>query len=73
MKSVELSLPDLNKLKGVFEMCDKPNSVRLDQEIADRLKHDHPEQFLTLVRMHLSFELDLNTDTELVWNKYFVM
>lgn len=64
MKSVELSLPDLNKLKGVFEMCDKPNSVRLDQEIADRLKHDHPEQFLTLVRMHLSFELDLNTDTE---------
>ncbi|KXJ81980.1 hypothetical protein RP20_CCG016115 [Aedes albopictus] len=45
-------------------MCDKANPIRLDQEIADRLQNEHPEQFLTLVRMHLSFELDLNTDTE---------
>ncbi|XP_058169233.1 nuclear pore complex protein DDB_G0274915 [Anopheles ziemanni] len=38
--------------------------VRLDQETANRLQNEHPEQFVTLVRMHLSFELDLNTDTE---------
>uniref|UniRef100_A0AAG5CZ53 Rho-GAP domain-containing protein n=1 Tax=Anopheles atroparvus TaxID=41427 RepID=A0AAG5CZ53_ANOAO len=38
--------------------------VRLDQETANRLQDEHPEQFVTLVRMHLSFELDLNTDTE---------
>uniref|UniRef100_A0A182JZH6 Rho-GAP domain-containing protein n=1 Tax=Anopheles christyi TaxID=43041 RepID=A0A182JZH6_9DIPT len=38
--------------------------VRLDQEIAIRLQNEHPEQFVTLVRMHLSFELDLHTDTE---------
>ncbi|XP_053670204.1 uncharacterized protein LOC128720551 [Anopheles nili] len=38
--------------------------VRLDQDIANRLQNEHPEQFNTLVRMHLSFELDLNTDTE---------
>ncbi|XP_055607387.1 serine-rich adhesin for platelets [Uranotaenia lowii] len=40
------------------------DSIRLDQDIAIRLQNEHPEQFVTLVRMHLSFELDLNTDTE---------
>ncbi|XP_055643506.1 rho GTPase-activating protein 24 [Toxorhynchites rutilus septentrionalis] len=39
-------------------------SIRLDLEISNRLQNEHPEQFVTLVRMHLSFELDLNTDTE---------
>lgn len=34
----------------------------MDKEIADRLRTENPEQFQTLVRMHLSFELDLNTD-----------
>uniref|UniRef100_A0A182PSL8 Rho-GAP domain-containing protein n=1 Tax=Anopheles epiroticus TaxID=199890 RepID=A0A182PSL8_9DIPT len=38
--------------------------VRLDRDIASRLQSEHPEQFVTLVRMHLSFELDLHTDTE---------
>ncbi|XP_050068377.1 uncharacterized protein LOC126556875 [Anopheles maculipalpis] len=43
---------------------EETTKVRLDQEIACRLQDEHPEQFITLVRMHLSFELDLNTDTE---------
>ncbi|XP_052903389.1 serine-rich adhesin for platelets [Anopheles moucheti] len=43
---------------------EESTKVRLDQEIANRLQNEHPEQFITLVRMHLSFELDLNTDTE---------
>ncbi|XP_031630780.1 uncharacterized protein LOC116345492 isoform X2 [Contarinia nasturtii] len=34
----------------------------MDKEIADRLRNENPEQFQTLVRMHLSFELDLSTD-----------
>ncbi|XP_050099924.1 rho GTPase-activating protein 19 isoform X3 [Anopheles aquasalis] len=38
--------------------------VRLNQDTAKRLQDEHPEQFVTLVRMHLSFLLDLNTDTE---------
>lgn len=34
----------------------------MDREIADRMRNENAEQFQTLVRMHLSFELDLNTD-----------
>ncbi|XP_055549956.1 serine-rich adhesin for platelets-like [Wyeomyia smithii] len=45
-------------------MIGTEESIRLDQEIAHKLQNEHPEQFVTLVRMHLSFELDLNTDTE---------
>lgn len=42
----------------------------MDKEIADRLRTENPEQFQTLVRMHLSFELDLNTDpVEWVFNE----
>lgn len=33
-----------------------------NREIADRMRGENFEQFQTLVRMHLSFELDLNTD-----------
>nr|CAD7407709.1 unnamed protein product [Timema cristinae] len=33
-----------------------------DSCLADRLRREDPEQFHTLVRMHLSFVLDLNTD-----------
>ncbi|KAJ1525898.1 hypothetical protein ONE63_009087 [Megalurothrips usitatus] len=33
-----------------------------EAELAETLRRDDPEQFLTLVRMHLSFVLDLNTD-----------
>ncbi|EAA00816.5 AGAP001687-PA [Anopheles gambiae str. PEST] len=43
---------------------EESTKVRLDQDIASRLQNEHPEQFVTLVRMHLSFELDLHTDTE---------
>uniref|UniRef100_A0A182MH34 Rho-GAP domain-containing protein n=1 Tax=Anopheles culicifacies TaxID=139723 RepID=A0A182MH34_9DIPT len=46
------------------DVAEAATKVRLDQEIANRLQNEHPEQFITLVRMHLSFELDLNTDTE---------
>lgn len=34
----------------------------MDKEIADRMRSENAEQFQTLVRMHLSFELDLNTE-----------
>lgn len=34
----------------------------MDKEIAERMRSENFEQFQTLVRMHLSFELDLNTD-----------
>lgn len=30
--------------------------------LAEKLRNDDPEQFYTLVRMHLSFVLDMNTD-----------
>ena len=33
-----------------------------DNVLAERLRREDPEQFHTLVRMHLSFVLDLNTD-----------
>ena len=33
-----------------------------DNALAERLRREDPEQFHTLVRMHLSFVLDLNTD-----------
>jgi len=33
-----------------------------DVVLADMLRKEDPEQFYTLVRMHLSFVLDLNTD-----------
>lgn len=42
----------------------------MDKEIVDRMRNENPEQFQTLVRMHLSFELDLNTDpVEWVFNE----
>lgn len=31
-------------------------------ELAELMRSENEEQFTTLVRMHLSFELDLNTD-----------
>lgn len=37
--------------------------METEQEIANRMRCENFEQFQTLVRMHLSFELDLNTDT----------
>lgn len=33
-----------------------------DNALAERLRREDPEQFHILVRMHLSFVLDLNTD-----------
>lgn len=35
----------------------------MDRDIADRMRSENVEQFHTLVRMHLSFELDSNTDS----------
>lgn len=33
-------------------------------DLAERMRLQNQEQFHTLVRMHLSFELDLNTEYE---------
>lgn len=42
--------------------CEKQRKTEMDKEIVDRMRSENSEQFQTLVRMHLSFELDLNTD-----------
>lgn len=34
----------------------------VDGKLASRMRQVNPEQFYTLVKMHLSFELDINTD-----------
>ncbi|XP_063992154.1 uncharacterized protein LOC135170350 [Diachasmimorpha longicaudata] len=34
----------------------------VDGKLASRMRKVNPEQFLTLVKMHLSFELDINTE-----------
>lgn len=39
----------------------------LDRDYADRLKNENPQQFETLVKMHMSFELDLHTDELIVF------
>lgn len=39
------------------------SAMETDIEIVGRMRSENFEQFQTLVRMHLSFELDLNTDT----------
>lgn len=43
----------------------------LDRDYADRLKNENPQQFETLVKMHMSFELDLHTDELIVF--FFVL
>lgn len=34
----------------------------VDGKLASRLRRANSEQFFTLVKMHLSFELDINTE-----------
>lgn len=34
----------------------------VDMAVAERMKLENSEKFISLVRMHLSFELELNTD-----------
>lgn len=34
----------------------------MEDDIAENLRSENPEQFLILVRMHLSFIIDMNTD-----------
>lgn len=34
----------------------------VDGKLTSRMRKVNPEQFLTLVKMHLSFELDINTE-----------
>uniref|UniRef100_T1GQ44 Rho-GAP domain-containing protein n=1 Tax=Megaselia scalaris TaxID=36166 RepID=T1GQ44_MEGSC len=36
--------------------------VSVDVAVAERMKNSNSEKFISLVRMHLSFELELNTD-----------
>lgn len=38
------------------------NENDLDWKLTKKLRREDPDQFQTLVRMHLSFVLDLNTD-----------
>lgn len=39
-----------------------PESTDIDLQLALKLKAKYPEHFQNLVRMHLSFALDLNID-----------
>ncbi|PNF26273.1 hypothetical protein B7P43_G02660 [Cryptotermes secundus] len=41
---------------------EEPMETASDNTLAERLRREDPEQFHTLVRMHLSFVLDLSTD-----------
>lgn len=43
---------------------DGANSFRLDRDCAEKLRYEHPEQYNTLLRMHLSFELSLDLYNE---------
>lgn len=36
------------------------NKAKLDLEFAEKLRKESPTQFHTLIKMHLSFLLDLN-------------
>lgn len=40
------------------------NKTKVDLEFAEKLRKEHPLQFVTLIRMHLSFLLDLNLTAE---------
>ena len=42
--------------------CDTSLSCRESKALAKKLRHDDPDQFQTLVRMHLSFFLDLTME-----------
>ncbi|XP_073997400.1 rho GTPase activating protein at 54D isoform X3 [Rhodnius prolixus] len=42
--------------------CDNSLSASESKKLAKKLRHEDPEQFQTLVRMHLSFVLDLHTE-----------
>lgn len=48
-------LTKLSQLKMDLLTCD-------NLMLAEKLRNDDPEQFYTLVKMHLSFVLDLNMD-----------
>lgn len=41
-----------------------------DMNIIEKLRHENLEQFFTLVRMHLSFVVDINTDEWVEIEKY---
>lgn len=43
-------------------MMEGQQAVTVDKVIAQNMRTTNYEQFKSLVRMHLSFELDLNTD-----------
>lgn len=36
------------------------DKAKLDVEFAEKLRKESPTQFLTLIKMHLSFLLDMN-------------
>lgn len=61
---IEKNLTDFNpNLFECISIVCKQKQQTMDKEIADRMRNENSEQFQTLVRMHLSFELDLNTDS----------
>lgn len=41
-----------------------------DEELIEKLRIDNNERFVSLAKMHLSFELDLNMDEYENFNKF---
>lgn len=40
------------------------DKAKLNQDFADKLRDEHPLQLLTLIKMHLSFLLELSLNEE---------
>lgn len=40
------------------------DKAKLNEDFADKLRSEHPVQLLTLIKMHLSFLLELNLNEE---------
>lgn len=50
----------VDPFEAMFEENNVFNKAKLDLEFAEKLRKESPTQFSTLIKMHLSFLLDLN-------------
>lgn len=48
----------MNEVTNCFD------KAKLNQDFAEKLRDEHPLQLLTLIKMHLSFLLELNLNSE---------
>jgi hypothetical protein len=48
----------------MVEVINVFDKAKLNQDFAEKLRKEHPMQLITLIKMHLSFLLDLNLSEE---------